>query len=413
MYGEQLLDLVCNILFRPDYEETHEGKPQPKPYSVIVIDSIAVLASKEEMEADYVQMEDVTSGAKERLGARGRMMSKYQPRLLRAINNSSGIWVEDMKFAFSSDGDIISLSYNDLPDDIRMELENVISIRSNMSLENIIYGDELFYDIIKLKDMIQEQEQEKTDDIIKAITKMDYNILTGFFERTDKDTRSFVEQIIKKIKKGFNTKVNENVSDEFLEFERNVLRGKVINTFNEGLRVVHYNEGPVVIAINQVRTGNLGGYTGPTEERPGGMALKFAAGTAIRVDQMKGRDAEILDQNTKEIVGIKSRAKIVKSRFAPPLATCEIIIPLTGNIDILSSFLDLCAQNKLYGYIRGKHRIPREGEAVINTASLREFYEQLLEFGLQYLAEKLGWENENIEPITDAIMARLENLEEE
>lgn len=425
MYGEQVLDFVCDVLYNPDYAKTHGGRLQPKPYAVVVIDSIAVLGSKEEMETDFAQTHD---GPKERPGARGRMMSRYQPRLLRAINNSAGVWVEKMKVAFPTLGEVQPLDREHLEGSLVDKLDSTIVAREGYEpqalMEGIRLGDEWAAvqdglladgfdgDVVYLAQAVRDGDRKKFE---KAVTKLNREVRDAAGSAIDE-----LDRILRVMEDGTEI-IRETLEPEVAEFERSVVHGKVIGIDDNGLSVVHHNPGPVVVAINQIRTGNLGGYMGPTEERPGGMALKFAAGTAIRIDQIKSKkDGEIVDPVTKETIGWRSRAKIVKSRYAVPHTTCEVTIPFTDGINPLSEFLEFCESQKLYGFIRNKHRIPREGPAheggkdpLINEADQEEFDILLLSEGLDYLQGRLEWSDDQMDPIRDVLMKKIEAYADE
>src|SRR6266699_863745 len=74
--------------------------------------------------------------------------------------------------------------------------------------------------------------------------------------------------------------------------------------------------GTVVIFINQIRE-KIGVMFGNPETTPGGRALKFYA--SVRIDV---RRIETIKQGT-ESVGVRTRAKVVKNKLAPPFRDAE------------------------------------------------------------------------------------------
>jgi len=83
---------------------------------------------------------------------------------------------------------------------------------------------------------------------------------------------------------------------------------------------------------NQIRQ-KIGVFFGNPETTPGGLALKFYS--SVRMDI---RRIQVMKKGT-EVVGTKTRVKLIKNKVAPPFKEAEIIITGSG-IDQIGSVLD-------------------------------------------------------------------------
>ena len=96
----------------------------------------------------------------------------------------------------------------------------------------------------------------------------------------------------------------------------------------------------ICIFINQLRE-KIGVMFGNPETTPGGRALKFYS--SIRLDV---RRIDSIKQGN-ELVGNRTRIKVVKNKVAPPFKQCEVDIMYGEGISHEGSLLDIAAENDI------------------------------------------------------------------
>lgn len=98
--------------------------------------------------------------------------------------------------------------------------------------------------------------------------------------------------------------------------------------------------GTVAIFINQLRE-KVGVMFGNPEVTPGGRALKFYS--SIRLEIRRSDSIKL----GSDIIGNKTKVKVVKNKMAPPFKSCEIDIMYGTGISLEGEIVDLGSENDI------------------------------------------------------------------
>lgn len=135
----------------------------------------------------------------------------------------------------------------------------------------------------------------------------------------------------------------------------------------------------VVLFVNQLRE-KIGVMFGSPETTPGGRALKFYSSVRLdirRVGQIK---------RGSEIVGNKTRVRVVKNKVAAPFQVCEFDLMYSGGISHEGGLLDLGLDAGILSK-SGAHLSYNETRLGLGREAAKEFLSQNLDIADQIEAE--------------------------
>lgn len=122
------------------------------------------------------------------------------------------------------------------------------------------------------------------------------------------------------------------------------LQSRLMSQAMRKLTGVVQSTNTLVIFTNQIRE-KLGIMFGNPETTPGGRALKFAA--SVRVDIRRIGDIKDSTKEGAEIVGVRTKAKIIKNKMAPPYRIAEFDILYGRGINTVGCLLDLAVDKQI------------------------------------------------------------------
>ena len=184
--------------------------------------------------------------------------------------------------------------------------------------------------------------------------------------------------------------------------------GKQARLMSQALRkltAIAHKSNTVIIFINQIRM-QIGVMFGNPETTPGGKALKFYS--SVRIDIRK--IAQI--KKGEEVVGARTKVKVVKNKVAAPFKTTEFDIIYNEGISREGELLALGEKFKLVGkssgsvYVYGEEKLGRGYDAArtylrenkkVGDKLSKEIQKHLNEGGLSYAGTPDAEENEQPE----------------
>ena len=336
--GEQVMEMISKLFNDPKWDKPYN---QPKPFSAIILDSIAVLPTRTDMEADLAGVEK--DGPKVRVASKATMMSQTLKKMQPSFSHSPGTWMEEMSTT-RYHNETLLLDKSSIPDDVRKELMKLAKKRVPHK-----------YDLFKPE--IQEEIGEIPPDVIQ-------------FEKA--------------------------VSGQVVEVMDD---GLVVMHNNPGPVFIIVNQ------TRFADFGSWGGAKKTTTGGQALLFFAGTRVNIEPVSGSKKKDgvfvpnSEVHDPVTNELTHYLSKARIIKSRYTTKMSDIMIKIPVgETKDDIFDDFRAMLKDKKMYDYSRGYHKLylDPEEDPVIRTKDNEEFLELMLSVGIDLVASSLDIPDEQV-----------------
>ena len=118
------------------------------------------------------------------------------------------------------------------------------------------------------------------------------------------------------------------------------LQARMMSQAMRKLNAAASRTGTILIFTNQIRE-KIGVTFGSPETTPGGRALKFYSSCRIDVRRIQTL------KNGEDAIGIRTRAKVIKNKVAPPFKAAEFDIIGERGVDTVGDIIDLATAAKI------------------------------------------------------------------
>ena len=169
------------------------------------------------------------------------------------------------------------------------------------------------------------------------------------------------------------------------------LQARLLSQALRKLTAIAAKTGTIIIFINQLRM-KIGIMFGNPETTPGGMALKFYA--SVRIDIR--RIAQI--KKGEEVVGNRTKAKVVKNKVAPPFKIAEFDIMYGEGISYEADVLNTAIKYDVVKKNGASYSFPTLGGG-----------EEKLGVGFDNVREKLRGDKKTLDAMKKATLEALKN----